>query len=269
MSQSNAVFSAPGWTPASESDCEVWFSAQGTAYTNGQAVTSLTDMSGKGLTITGFGTGGGPTFTTNVVNGFPAILFNGTNHYMTVGSLVTKLNNCWGVAGKAVSGVGLLIEQSANINSNNGFLLYGSSGYSLDTKRNGVLSQSDNTGAPTNWWLTTSNPSKKMMFNYDSTQGSTGSSQTSFNGSTRFNSRDNAGAAAQYGIDRSIVSVDRQTAFGTPTAQTVTDTLYVMSRGGASLFQNGYLFEFVSFSSAKNKNFFMQWENFIWEKWGI
>lgn len=257
--RSSVFIAAPtAWTPASESDLAVWISAQGTAYSNGDPVTSLTDMSTHGLTVTGSG-GSKPTFTTNVIGSKPGILFNGSNNYMTIASLQTTRDICVCMVMQCKNSVGLIIEQPDNINNGDGIAFYGGTGYSFNSKRSGTISQSDYNGN-----FGGQNADAKLVWNYDNSLGSSGSSQTSFSGNTKFNYQ--TGYGTQFGTNGTVNSVDRQNSLGT---QTVTATCYLMSRGGASLFTNAYLYEFFVFNSAKDATFFDTVNNYVFNKWGI
>lgn len=63
-----------------------WYAASDISSTDGTEITSWSDKSGNGYTLTA-GTGTGPTWEENEVNSLPALLFNGTTDYMTNNSL--------------------------------------------------------------------------------------------------------------------------------------------------------------------------------------
>ncbi len=58
----------------------IWYEASAEAYSNNATATTFHDQSGNGFDLTATGT---PTFKTNIVNGQPAILFNGSTDYYT------------------------------------------------------------------------------------------------------------------------------------------------------------------------------------------
>ena len=71
--------------PDNVADTLMWFDAsQLTGYTNGQAITSWTDIIG-GNNATPFSTG--PTYVANTLNGLPVVSFSGTNGLRTTNSV--------------------------------------------------------------------------------------------------------------------------------------------------------------------------------------
>ena len=76
--------------PPVTSGLQLWFDANQEAYADGAAVTRWTDRSGFGRDLTSFDPGAAPAFRRNVVNGLPAIEFNGTSSLLkTYGSTFT------------------------------------------------------------------------------------------------------------------------------------------------------------------------------------
>lgn len=260
--QQSSSFLAPAWMPSSDASCKFWISAQGTAYTNGQAVTTLTDQSSSHLTVTAGGTGGGPTFTTNVINGHPGILFNGSNHFMQAASMVSTLNMAYLVAGQNVGGsFGIFLEHGPNINSNDGFQMYAGTGQSFTMRSSGSLAFANPVGS--GFWWTTGNARKNTGVYIN---GATASNTTSWatNG-PQWNTR--LGTTTQFGSNITYSGTVTTTAL---TARTVTDTFNIMSRNAASVFANGYIFEIAVFSGGTyDLNWAQQADNFIWQKWGI
>ncbi|MEH2031249.1 MAG: hypothetical protein V7K67_16565 [Nostoc sp.] len=59
--------------------------AQQSGYVNGVAVPSISDSSGNNITATASGTAQ-PTYKTNIINGYPALLFNGSTNYLDLGN---------------------------------------------------------------------------------------------------------------------------------------------------------------------------------------
>lgn len=77
-------------TFASFSGLTGWWDASQEGYANDATVTSLTDRSGNSRTVNN---GGAPTFKTNIQNGKPGVLFDGTDDLLegtfTIGDLMT------------------------------------------------------------------------------------------------------------------------------------------------------------------------------------
>jgi hypothetical protein len=253
ITQTNSIYVNQNWTPASDSDCVLWLSAQGTSYTNGQAVTTLTDMSPAGLTISAGGTGGGPTFTTSVINGYPGIKFNGTNHYMKAASMNSYVNVAIIVAGALVGSSsgnqdGLFLEHSANAN-NGGFYLAGTTGQTFLITGTGG-SPFSYIDATASWWSTTA--IKGICYYTNATPAYVL----------------NSAEGVQFATSVSLTNNQ----LNTVPARTITDNFWIMSRDGSSLFNPGYIFEVAIFSSAstaKTANWAKQASNFIWNKWSI
>ncbi|MEH2032342.1 MAG: hypothetical protein V7K67_22305 [Nostoc sp.] len=59
--------------------------AQQSGYVNGVSVGSISDSSGNNITATASGTAQ-PTYKTNIINGYPALLFNGSTNYLDLGN---------------------------------------------------------------------------------------------------------------------------------------------------------------------------------------
>ena len=77
-------------TPPVTAGLQLWYEADTTAYTDGQAVTSWADKSGLGRDLTSSGTFDAPIMRRNAVNGRAAIEFNGSSSLMkTYGSTFT------------------------------------------------------------------------------------------------------------------------------------------------------------------------------------
>ena len=257
----SSIDSTP-WTPKSDSSCCFWISAQGTAYANNAAVTTLTDMSSSNLTVTAGGTGGGPTFKTNIVNGYPGILFNGTNHYMQAASLVTTLNMAWLVVGQNVGGsIGIFMEQGPNINSASGFQMYAGFGQSYFMSNSGTGSYA-NPGSSGFWFNT--GASRKASGVYINTATASSTVSWAANG-PQWNTR--LGTGTQYGSNLTQSGTVVTTSLS---ARTVTATLNIMARNAASVFANGYIHEIAIFSGGTyNLAWAQQLDNFVWQKWGI
>lgn len=268
----SSLILTPSWTPGSESDVKLWLKADsgvlntsGGAAANGEQLGTWTDNSPSALVVKGGGGGSAsatnPIYTTNVANGMPGLLFNGSSQFATAASLVvTPGAMCVMLIMQCKNSVGLILEQSASINSNDGFAFYGGQGFSFNFKKGG----DPKTASNYNGNFGGQNANALITFNSDRTITPSGSTQTSFSGSTNINYR--VANSTQYGTNGTVNNVGSQVTIATGT---VTNTLYFMSRAGSSLFTNAYLYEVAIFDSSKDQNFFKQCENYAYNRWGI
>jgi hypothetical protein len=71
-----------GGGPSDLPNFYLWLDASQEAYSNGAAVTSLTDFSGRGMNMVQTTSSAQPTFVTGSVNGKPAVVFDGTSDFL-------------------------------------------------------------------------------------------------------------------------------------------------------------------------------------------
>lgn len=84
---------APAWAPTDKSGLVFWFKADSLSLSDGDPVSTWTDSSGNlGANATQAG-GNRPLYKTNIQNGKPGILFDGTDDYFTLsGAIPTSWN---------------------------------------------------------------------------------------------------------------------------------------------------------------------------------
>lgn len=72
-----------GFTPLKISGCKLWFKGTSLSLNDGDPVSTWTDSSGNGHDASGTTTTR-PLYKTNIINGLPTVLFDGTDDFMTV-----------------------------------------------------------------------------------------------------------------------------------------------------------------------------------------
>lgn len=193
----------------------------------------------------------GPTPTTNgtiiasTINGYPAANF-GTNAYFYYSSLTLPSLLCvFAVAYEASNSNPLLVEQSQNANSQNGFYYYTANGYPYGLYRSSV-------GSLTGWNPTSGSdwfpPSSLALggINWD------GTTFTLTYNNTTVPSANSFGNASSYASNINA-----------------TNEMYVGSRAGSNLFFNGgYLAELI-LSPALNATDLAIVKNYLLTKYGL
>ena len=88
--QTGVVGTGGAGSPPVVAGLQLWFEADTETYSDGQAVTSWTDKSGFGRTLSAFDSSQAPVFHRNVLNGRAVVEFNGTSSLLkTYGSTFT------------------------------------------------------------------------------------------------------------------------------------------------------------------------------------
>ena len=129
----NPYLTTPGALPG----LIFWLEAdQIQGYANGDAVTSFTERSPNGYSVTQATAAKKPIFTTNAINGLPALDFDGTDDFMAAANIDVPAWFTIFVAGTFTTTSGhIAVEHSANATTNNGFLFRGTSAGSIFVKR--------------------------------------------------------------------------------------------------------------------------------------
>lgn len=88
---SSVVVAAPGvWDPTTVSGLKLWAAARLiTGLSDSDPVTTWSDQSGQGNDLSQSTTGNKPLYKTNIVNGRPAILFDGVDDYFTLANVLS------------------------------------------------------------------------------------------------------------------------------------------------------------------------------------
>jgi hypothetical protein len=222
--------------PKQFSNLKLWLDASNVSNGSNPAASSLvstwTDLSG----VTGNATSAGglrPTFSTGQQNSLPGIQFSGAQSIdvanLAVGSNITAF-----FVSRSSNNT-LFIEQSPNINtSSGGFYIYGAGALPGFVKNNG---SGVGPGASSNWLGT-----------------STNLSMLTYNG-------------AQLDLWKNGSSLITQV--GVITNNTVTDTLYIGSRGQSALFMTGLVFEVIIYNSVLASPQIAIVNEYLRRKWAI
>jgi hypothetical protein len=203
---------------------------------NNTAISSWTDLSGVSGNATQATSGKRPVFRENIQNGLPAIEFDSANSQclqvasLAVGSQITIFAVVKQFNATAAT---WFMEQSPDINSNDGFYMYG----------NGSASQIKNSGSSVMTtdvagWLGTA--TVLGMIRYDGSQIQ----------------------AWKNGITHAFAN-------GSISNNTVTDVLNIGSRNQASLFFDGYLYEVIIYNGALSNPQVTLVNDYLRRKWAI
>lgn len=209
---------------------------------HGTAVATWNDLSGNNYNATQTTAGSRPTWNSsaNGQNSLPTVSFNGTSGFMTIASLPISGAFTFIFALKT-SGAGLVYEHSPIANTNNGSYLYVSTGNSSKTRRNSLNSSKN---ATTNWLA---------------------------DGACNFVVQRAGGTQATHKLNKNgswltLSDVTGETSdIGTSTA---TDTLYIASRAGTSLFNSQTLCECALYNSTLSDTDVSTLYSYLKAKWG-
>jgi len=171
---------------------------------NGSTVSAWADQSGNGYTASQGTTANQPTYLASGINGKAALSFDGVNDFLSIPSFTTDAPITVFVVANT-STRGMIMEQSPNLNMNSGFYVHAPGLQSFFVGRSGGAvwdSISQTNWVPQSACIITCTYSQKRM-------------AMSING-------------------KILVSSNT-----TPRTGSVTDTLYLMSRAGTSIFHGG------------------------------
>lgn len=172
---------------------------------NGSTVSAWADQSGNGYSAIQGTAANQPTFVSNGIGGRPALSFDGTNDSLSISNFSLGTNcTIIGVLGTTTTR-GMILELGPDLNVNDGFWVFAPGSNSLRIRRSGV-----NAVLVTLNWI----PTNPCIFTCVSSD------------------------------KRMTVSINgRILTIGNPSglSGTATNTLYLMSRAGSSLFHQGVL----------------------------
>ena len=224
------------FNPKNFTGIKLWLDAanpsnNATTPTDGSFFNTWVDLSGVSGNAISFG-GVDPLYKKSIQNGLPGILFNGTSDYMSVASLTMPPTMSMFTVSTSSNNT-LFIEHSVNVNSNDGFYIYGVGSSAANVTRSGVsVQQSDANWSGTSCVL--------LAMTYD------GSNLLGYkNGSSAFSST------------------------GSLSGNTTTASLYVGARGGSSLFMTGYIFEIILYSGLLTAGQQALVNDYLRRKWAI
>lgn len=223
------------FNPKQISGIKLWLDAanvsNGSNPANSTAMSTWTDLSGvSGNAVQSTG-GLQPTFKTAIQNGLPGIQFSGAQS-IDVASLAIGSNISLFTVTTS-SSQNFFMEQSSDTNSHDGFYIFGAGGDAISIRNAGSTVQA----ADTNW----SGTSCVLL-------------AETYDGTTIRGYKNGTQAVSQAG---SISNA------------TITDKLYIGSRGDASLFMTGYIHEIILYSgllSTANQSLV---NDYLRRKWAI
>lgn len=175
---------------------------------DGTALQTWTDRSGNGKDASQATLANRPLVKTgsNGINGNPVVQYDGSNDFMTVSSFTVSANMYVLLVTKMTS-ANMVCEQSVNNNSNDGFYVYGQQNRNVNIRRGSNSYYIEGTAN----WMGTSNT--VICWSY--------------------------GTVKQYYKD--FAQITKVNEVDQSPSGNATDTVYIMSRGGSSLFSSGLL----------------------------
>lgn len=144
------------FTPSQVSNLKLWVDASKiVGLADGQGIASWADQSGNNNHLVQSDSTRQPLYKTNVVNGKPAVRFDGSNDYLKIDSLTLPTYISIFVVSKTnVAGKGFFIEHGPDTNTNDGFFFYGEGTGAFSFRRSGATHTISNSGwFGTNWAL--------------------------------------------------------------------------------------------------------------------
>jgi len=229
------------FAPDDLSDLVVWLDADDTAFANNDAVDSWINKGSGGDAEQSTSTKQ-PIFKTNVLNGKPGVDFDGTNDHLQISSLALDTYITVFVVAKLTTAKPMFIEHSATANSNDGFYFYGASGNHYNVRRT-----SRNSYVGTSAWFGSAAAQAALVIDAIATPNPMG--QVYLNGA---------------------LQSDGSAAFSNSLADSsVTDTLNIFSRNGASSFSDGDLHELIIYNEPLAQADREKVEGYLAHKWGL
>jgi hypothetical protein len=228
------------FVPKNISGIRLWLDASnvlnGSNPSNNSAISSWVDLSGVSGNAAQATSGKRPVFRQNIQNGLPAIEFDGANSQcMQVASLALGSQMTVFTVLECITANTWFMEQSPDINSNDGFYQYGN-GFATQIKNSGVNVMSANIAG----WLGT-DPVLAM---------------TKYDGSTALAWKNGALYPGSSGS-------------GSITNNTTTNVLNIGSRNQAGLFFDGYLYELIIYNGALSNAQIELINEYLRRKWAI
>jgi len=229
------------FAPDDLSDLVVWLDADDTAFANNDAVDSWSNK-GTGGNADQTDSAKRPIFKTSLLNGKPGVDFDGTNDHLQISSLALDTYMSLFVVAKLTTAKPMFIEHSATSNSNDGFYFYGSSGNHYNLRRT-----SRNAYAGTSGWFGSAAAQAALVIDAISTPNPMG--KVYLNGALQ---SDGTAAFTDSLADSSV-----------------TDTLNIFSRNGASTFSDGDLHELIIYNAPLAQADREKVEGYLAHKWGL
>jgi hypothetical protein len=214
-----------------------WYKADSLGLANNDPVTTWTDSSAAGNDITQSTSANKPTFKTSQLNSLPTVQFDGSNDCLTDTSVAISTFSAFAVF-RAVN-FGIVYEQSANANSNDGSFLY-TDDSAIQVRRATVSARSPRTaswGSNEMWHL--------VMQSYDGTH-----------------------EGHRMWLDGAFAQATTPANGGASTS-TVTASLNVGCRNNASVYLNGQIAELVICSPRPSATNEMRILHILGAKWGL
>ncbi len=231
-----------GAVPLQVAGLQLWLAADAIpGLSDGQPVASWPDGSGLGRHAAQATAAKRPTYRVNIQNGRPGVQFDGIDDGLRVASLplgTFALFLVFRLSGTA----GIIVEHSADAGANDGHYLYGTTGMTINCRRQvGARVSGKNRAA--NWAV--DNAAKLAAHAMDGTH-----------------------AGHRLRINRVDQSMTSGPNTDDPLATTVTDELNVGCRNEAAEFSTGYYFELLAYSPCPSLADQQRLEDYLRDRWG-
>lgn len=233
--------------PTDIDGCLAWidFTDSSTVTLNGSTISQVTDKSGNGETFVQASSGSQPTLVENVINGLSVASFDGVDDYMTSQSTLSMSDFTVYAVWKSNTTTDsmLLYELSADNNSNDGFYLNLDDGATIAVVKQHPSSVVSTYNDSNNW--AHDNQWRYTCHQFDDTHAS----------HVLFDRNQQIATSTSTGSD--------------PGSGTMTDTFYLCSRGGSTLFVEGYVAELIIYDSKLDKRTKFKVEEYLRKKYLI
>ncbi len=231
------------FAPDDLSDLVVWLDADDTAFANNDAVDSWSNK-GTGGDADQTDSAKRPIFKTSLLNGKPGVDFDGTNDHLQISSLALNTYITLFVVAKLTTAKPMFIEHGADSNNNDGFYFYGSNNSHYNVRRSG----SRNSYLGTSGWFGSAAAQAALVVNaIASTPNPMGKVYK----------------------DGTVQSDGSSTSTGSLSDSSVTATLNIFSRNGASVFSDGELHELIIYNAPLSDSDREKVEGYLAHKWGL
>lgn len=211
---------------------------------SGSNVTQWNDKSGNGKNAVQSSATLRPTYTANLLNGKGGLTYDGVNDCLQVASFVTKPFVTAFIVTKTTNANPFFMEQGPNVNTNDGFYIFGANAYAASTRRSPNFNFAS---APVNWLGSTD-----AIISYLSTATP-------------------AVTGSIYSIWKNGTTVSLTQSTSTTVGNTnTTDTLNIGARNnGSAIPMNGNLHEIIIYAAELSTTNRQKVEGYLANKWGL
>lgn len=230
--------SVPAFLPSDLANLSLWLKSDSGTHVSGSNITSWDDQSAGGYSALGAGSAR-PLLVSSVLNGKPAIRFDGTDDSLSIANFALTTNFTIFVVGRFTEAKSMFIEQSVDSSFNPGFFFFGAPG--ADVILQTFRTDSQYVDSAESYWM--------------------GASSTYVTG------RQSGGV---YTVRKAGANISLNAPTGLNQANTTaTDTLWIGSRAGINLFSEGDLFELITYSAALTDGQINQVESYLARRYGL